>query len=43
MLGRDPEGVKFAGNGALSVKILTVSLLKTASEVAEDVTRKGRT
>jgi hypothetical protein len=41
MLGRDPERVKVADSGALRVKILTGTLLKTAYEVAEDVTREG--
>lgn len=43
MLGRDPEGVKFADRGVLRVKILTVALLKTTREVAEAVTREGPT
>ena len=43
MLGRDPERVKVADSGALSVKILTESLLKTAYEAAEDIPWEGPT
>jgi len=41
MLGRDLRGVKVRRRRGREVKNLTVTGLKTACEVAEDVTRGG--